>query len=73
MGEHFTAIDAFLWPGRWAIGGLLRPARVYMYTVLITSSAVLAPSAGFEVLYWPAGVRSKLPSGANVNRRKKEV
>jgi len=30
MGEHLTAIDAFLCPGRWATGGLLRPARVYM-------------------------------------------
>ena len=44
-----------------------------MYTVLITSSIVLAPSEGFEVLYWPAGVNSKLPSGANVSLRKKEV
>ena len=38
------------------------------------SSDVFKPSTpGCEVLYCPAGVNSKLPSGANVNRRKKDV
>lgn len=27
-GEHLTAIDGFLWPGRCAMGGLLMPPRV---------------------------------------------
>lgn len=27
-GEHLTATEGFLWPGRWATGGLLKPARV---------------------------------------------
>lgn len=45
-----------------------------MYTVLMMSSAVFAPSpVGLEVLYCPAGVRSRLPSGVNVNLRKKDV
>ncbi len=43
-----------------------------MYTVLIVSSFEVSPP-GAEVLYWPAGVKSKLPSGVNVSRRKKEV
>ena len=39
------------------------------------SSAVLDPSkpVGCDVLYWPEGVNKRLPSGANVRRRKKEV
>jgi hypothetical protein len=28
IGEHFIAMDGFLCPGRCAMGGLLRPARV---------------------------------------------
>jgi hypothetical protein len=28
IGEHLTATDGFLCPGRCAIGGLLKPARV---------------------------------------------
>ena len=55
------------------MGGLFSPARVYMYTVLIISSAILPPSAGCEVLYCPAGVNNKLPSGVNDRRRKKDV
>jgi hypothetical protein len=27
-GEHLTATDGFLWPGRCAMGGLLIPPRV---------------------------------------------
>jgi hypothetical protein len=45
-----------------------------MYTVLVMSSAGFAsPTDGCNALYWPAGVNSKLPSGANVRRRKKDV
>lgn len=44
-----------------------------MYTVLMTLSAGLAPSVGCDVLYCPAGVNNRLPSGAKVKRRKKEV
>ena len=28
IGEHLTATEGFLCPGRWATGGLLKPARV---------------------------------------------
>jgi hypothetical protein len=28
IGEHLTTTDGFLWPGRWATGGLLIPPRV---------------------------------------------
>ena len=28
IGEQLTAIEGFLWPGRCAMGGLFRPARV---------------------------------------------
>lgn len=46
-----------------------------MYTVLVISSIVLLASVsdGSTFLYWPAGVKSKLPSGAKVRRRKKDV
>jgi hypothetical protein len=45
-----------------------------MYTVFVMSSAGFAsPIDGCIALYWPAGVNSKLPSGANVRRRKNEV
>src|SRR6478752_4250616 len=46
-----------------------------MYTVLLISSVVLVASVsdGSTVLYWPAGVNNKLPSGANVKRRKNDV
>lgn len=27
-GEHLIAIDGFLWPGKCAIGGLFKPARL---------------------------------------------
>lgn len=39
------------------------------------SSVVLVASVsdGNTVLYWPAGVNNRLPSGANVKRRKKDV
>ena len=39
------------------------------------SSAVFNPSspAACDVLYWPDGVKRRLPSGANVKRRKKDV
>ena len=39
------------------------------------SSVVLliSVSEGNTFLYWPAGVNSKLPSGANVKRRKNDV
>lgn len=75
MGEHRTATEGFLWPGRYATGGLFNPARVYMYTVLVISSVDFVASAieGCTVLYWPAGVKSKLPSGAKVRRLKNDV
>ena len=43
--------------------------------MLVISSVVLVGSVAdtCEVLYWPAGVNSKLPSGANVSLRKNEV
>ena len=46
-----------------------------MYTVLITSSDDLTPSTatGCDVLYCPAGVNKRLPSGAKVSLRKKDV
>lgn len=45
-----------------------------MYTVFVTSSGCLMPSmAACAVLYCPAGVKSRLPSGAKVRRRKKDV
>ena len=46
-----------------------------MYTVLMISSANLLLSAGegCETLYCPAGVNSRLPSGANVNLLKNDV
>ena len=45
-----------------------------MYTVLIISSEFFPSStAERECLNWPAGVKSKLPSGANASLRKKEV
>ena len=46
-----------------------------MYTVLMISSVNLLLSAGdgCETLYCPAGVKSKLPSGANVSLLKNEV
>lgn len=39
------------------------------------SSVAFEPSAPgpFDVLYWPAGVNSRLPLGANVSRRKNDV
>lgn len=43
-----------------------------MYTVLRVSEAELVGSV-LEVLYFPAGVKSRLPSGAKVNLLKKEV
>ena len=57
------------------MGGLFRPARVYMKTVWITLSVVLLGSdvEGVEVLYCPAGVKRRLPSGVKVSRRKNEV
>ena len=39
----------------------------------MTSSAGLVPFVACESLYCPAGVKSRLPSGANVKRLKKEV
>ena len=53
----------------------MKPAREYMYTVLITSSVDFPPSSadGCEVLYCPAGVNRRLPSGEKVNLRKKDV
>jgi hypothetical protein len=46
-----------------------------MYTVLVISSVGFTASLedACMVLYWPAGVKSRLPSGANVSRLKKEV
>lgn len=46
-----------------------------MYTVLITSSLAFAASfaAVCRVLYCPAGVNKRLPSGANVKRLKNDV
>ena len=46
-----------------------------MYTVLVMSSVFLVASAsdGHTVLYWPAGVNNRLPSGAKVRRRKNDV
>lgn len=37
------------------------------------SSAAFVPFGAWGTLYWPAGVKSRLPSGANAKRRKKEV
>ena len=39
------------------------------------SSECLVPlvPAGCDVLYWPAGVNNRLPSGVNVRRRKNDV
>lgn len=39
----------------------------------MTSSAGLDPVAECATLYWPAGVKRRLPSGAKVKRRKNEV
>lgn len=46
-----------------------------MYTVFVISSTTLDGSDEdwCDVLYCPAGVNKRLPSGANVKRRKKEV
>lgn len=52
----------------------MRPALVYMYTVLIRSSdGLMMASEGCAVRYCPAGVKRRLPSGAKVSRRKNEV
>jgi hypothetical protein len=46
-----------------------------MYTVFETSSIVFDASTeeACADLYWPEGVKRRLPSGANVRRRKKDV
>lgn len=45
-----------------------------MYTVLVISSVGFASLIdGCKVLYCPAGVKSRLPSGAKVRRLKNEV
>ena len=46
-----------------------------MYTVFSTSSSFFVDSGPgtVVVLYCPAGVKSRLPSGANVSLRKKDV
>ena len=46
-----------------------------MYTVFVMSSVfrVASMSEGWILLYWPAGVNSKLPSGAKVRRLKNDV
>jgi hypothetical protein len=68
-GEHFTANDGFFSPGRCATGGRLKPALVYIYTVFVIVSSDVSDA----YLNTPLGVRSRLPSGVNVNRRKNDV